>query len=250
MSISISSRGLAKGLTATATALVLFGGMASSASAGSIIFKDNFNRGYYGYSSTVGNGWKETERSYNDVAISHNHLQLRDSLPNRTYDYKTHSWGYSPIDAAATHKIDTRGYENVYLMYDFKPLYASDKYDYLHVDFKAFGNKSWTTLATHSLGGNQWEWNTVSLGSYATDTLLYLRFWTDVSEPYTYRHWNHYHTSYPGAYEGAYIDDVKVWGDPIPPAAVPEPSTIALFGSGLLGMGLWRARKNKRELLA
>lgn len=39
-------------------------------------------------------------------------------------------------------------------------------------------------------------------------------------------------------------------GDPNGGNPVPEPSTIALFGSGLLGMVLWRARKNKKELSA
>ena len=240
MSISIRSRGLTKGLTTGLAALVLMGGMASSASAGSIIFKDNFNRGYgwFDYNSNVGNGWSETQYHSNDVAIKYNHLQLRDAR-----------WGSGP-DAAATRLIDTTGYQNVYLMYDFKPLHSSDRWDYLHVDFKALGSDSWTNLATHDLGGSahQWTWNTEYFGSYGDDTMLQLRFWTDVSEPYRhYSRWFGSHNHYPGAYEGAYIDAVKVWGDPIPPAAVPEPSTMALFATGIVGMGLWRARRNKTE---
>ncbi|MGB0908805.1 MAG: PEP-CTERM sorting domain-containing protein [Nitrospirales bacterium] len=240
MKITTRTQVLAKGLATSITALVLLGGMATSASAGSIIFKDNFNRGHgwYKKNSHVGNGWQETERNYNDTGIAYNHLQLRDAR------------GGSGPDAAATRLIDTTGYQNVYLMYDFKPMHSSDGWDYLHVDFRALGSSNWTNLASHSLGGSahKWTWNTAYLGAAATDTKLQLRFWTDVSEPYRYRHWNHYHTVTPGAYEGAYIDAVKLWGDPVPQTtATPEPSTMALFATGLVGMGVWRARRNKSE---
>ncbi|GJL64971.1 MAG: hypothetical protein NPIRA04_36250 [Nitrospirales bacterium] len=225
MSISSRSRSLTKGLTAGLAALVIMGGMVSTASAGSIIFQDNFNRGqgYFKYSSTVGNGWYETEKSYNDVAISYNHLQLRDSLSGLP-------------DAAASRWINTSGYQNISLMYDFKPLSASDYSDKLYVDFRTLGNNSWTNIASHSLGGNSWTWNTASLNSYANNTKLQLRFWTDVTD------------SSSGNYEGVYIDNVQLMGDAIAaPAAVPEPSTMALFATGMVGMGLWRARKNKKE---
>ncbi|GJL54998.1 MAG: hypothetical protein NPIRA02_21300 [Nitrospirales bacterium] len=228
MSITHSSCGLRKGLTAGFAVLVLMGGMASTASAGSIIFQDNFNRGYgkYKYSSTVGNGWYETEKNYNDVAITYNHLQLRDSR-------------FGLPDAAASRWIDTRGYDNLSLMYDFKPLSNSDYSDKFYVDFRTLGNNSWTNIATHKLGGNSWTWNTASLGSYANDTKLQLRFWTNVTDTYA------------GNYEGTYIDNVKLMGDPIAaPAAVPEPSTMALFATGMVGMGLWRARRNKKEQAA
>jgi len=241
MTISHSSCGLKKGLTAGFVALVLMGGMTSTASAGSIIFQDNFNRGYgyYDYNKHVGNGWKETENNSSDVAIKYNHLQLQDAR-----------WGSGP-DASATRLIDTTGYQNVYLMYDFKPMSASESSDKLYVDFRALGSNSWNTIASHSLGGNKWGWNTVALGSSANDTKLQLRFWTDVSEPYyhnTYFFGGHHH--FPGADEGAYIDAVKLWGDPIPVTATPEPSTMALFATGMVGMGLWRARKNKKEQAA
>ncbi len=241
MKVSTKSHSLAKGLATSFAALAFMGGMVTSASAGSIIFKDNFNRGHgwYDYNSNVGNGWKETQRSSNDVAIKYNHLQLRDAR------------GGSGPDAAATRLIDTTGYQNVYLMYDFKPMHSSDRGDYLHVDFRTLGSNSWTNLAKHDLGGSshKWAWNTAYLGAAATDTQLQLRFWTDVSEPYYHRIFRNYgHWHYPGANEGAYIDAVKLWGDPIPQTtATPEPSTMALFATGLVGMGVWRARRNKKE---
>ncbi|WP_454063951.1 hypothetical protein [Candidatus Nitrospira salsa] len=138
MSISRRSRNLTKGLTTGIAALVIMCGMASTASAGTLIFQGNFNRSYYGHSSTVGNGWYETEKSYNDVAISYNHLQLRDSLSGLP-------------DAAATRWINTSGYQNISLMYDFTPLSASDYSDMLYVDFRTLGSNTWTKLASHSL---------------------------------------------------------------------------------------------------
>ncbi len=65
----------------------------------------------------------------------------------------------------------------------------------------------------------------------ANQSILQFRFLTDVSS----------------STELAMIDNVTLSGDAIGGAAVPEPSTIALFGTGLVGMGLWRSRRNKKE---
>lgn len=41
------------------------------------------------------------------------------------------------------------------------------------------------------------------------------------------------------------FDSVRITGDPVNPVPTPEPSTIILLGSGLMGLGLWGRRKFK-----
>jgi len=45
-------------------------------------------------------------------------------------------------------------------------------------------------------------------------------------------------------YEGWYVDDVKVYDESTPPP-IPEPSTLLLLGSGLLGLGAVTRRRRK-----
>ena len=49
---------------------------------------------------------------------------------------------------------------------------------------------------------------------------------------------------------GLYVDGRLTWTGwlepPVPPATVPEPGTLALFGLGLAGLG-WARKKNKKK---
>ena len=218
MSISIQSRRHSKRLVAGLAALVLMGGMASTASAVTL-FSDNFNRNS---GSTVGNGWSEIQNSSNDVGISQGQAYMRDSIS-----------GFP--DAAITHSFNTTGYENIKLSYDWREFSSSDFNDRLYVQLDT--GTGFSTLASHSLGGSGYETSLINLLGADNMSSLVLRFAIDVSDNFS------------GNNEGVFLDDIILSGDAIAPggAAVPEPSTIALFGTGLVGMGIWRTRRNKKE---
>ncbi len=219
MSISIRSRSRSKSLVAGLAALVLMGGMVSTASAVTL-FSDNFNRNN---SNTVGNGWSEIQNSSNDVGIFQGQAYMRDSVSGLP-------------DAAITHSLSTTGYENIKLSYDWREFFSSDPSDSFYVQIDT--GSGFSSLASHGLGGSGYETSMVNLIGADNLASISLRLAIDVTD------------NFRGNLEGVFLDNIIVTGDAISTpggAAVPEPSTIALFGTGLVGMGIWRTRRNKKE---
>jgi hypothetical protein len=186
---------------------------ASPASAAQI-FSDNFNRSN---NNTVGNNWSEIEDSNHDVSIVSNRLMLEDEGGNQF------------IDAAATQlSISTLGYQNITLSFDWAALTDSDSSDLLIAEWR-IGSGVWNTatggtnLATLGLGGNGsfTGSGTLDLIGAGNQSNIQFRFRTNVSD----------HD------EGAYVDNVVLSGTAISTTPVPEPASLTLFGSGLLGFG-------------
>ncbi|MFT6329224.1 MAG: hypothetical protein ACJAYN_001155 [Bermanella sp.] len=190
------------------SAIAVFLCVCSSASA-AVIFSDNFDRHN---SNSVGNGWSEFEDESNDVAIRSGVLRLR--------DYVSWSW----VDAAASNSTSTVGYDDIYLDFDWAASRNTERSDKLYVSWN--DGSGWNNLWSTRLGGSNFV--SVSLGAIlgaSNLANLQFSFWTNVS-----------------AYnESAYIDNVVLRGTPI---SVSNPSSIALLGLGLMGLGLARRKKS------
>jgi hypothetical protein len=214
-------------------AFVLLGLLVSPATMSATIFADQFNRTDR---NKVGRNWEEINRNVNDVAIFDHALLIRDDN------------GGEP-GAAATHLINTQGFDKLRLTFAWQALAPSDADDLFYVSWSA-DQINWTTLFARSLGGSGWTTSTLLPAMLSTLNdfgEFYLRFWTDLSG-----------TNISKRTEGVLIDYVKLTGHLIPtaedaplsgdddddPANVPEPSQAALLALGLFTM-LTVTRKTK-----
>jgi hypothetical protein len=201
------------------------------------IFSDNFNMG--DNRDVVGNGWQEYDPSVlpdptapPEVNIIDNTLRIRSGTNS------------GALDAEAYHSVSTLGFTNIVLSFTYKTG-GSETPDKLIVDWRT-GSGAWTTTAddgsmTFPLDGvTAFTLVNFNLGPLAANQAnLEFRFYIDVDalNPVPRP---------PGPdIEGARIDDVALTGDAI---AVPEPATLALFGTALLGgLGMrWRRAKARR----
>jgi hypothetical protein len=196
--------------SATWCAVFALGMMLAAPAAADVIFSDDFNRPN---SDIVGMGWVETENPAepDDVAIAVESLRLRDFQP----------------DAAATQfLISTIGYENITLSYEWLGLQVESG-DELLSQWKRSSDTDWITLLTHDLSTHDTLTPAFAeLGPTASNTMIDFRFLLNVNENA----------------ERARVDNVLLEGDLIA-AQVPEPSTIALLGVVLAGLGFSRRKR-------
>jgi hypothetical protein len=205
----------------------------ASAISATTIFSDDFNRSVSGSTitfNTVGGSWLELQNSANDVALFYDGatrlgvLQLRDELSG------------NPDAAASQPGINTTGFGNIQLVFDWKPLSAAEDSDKLYAAFCLGGtcsntsNTGWTSLPALGLGlgGSGWTIDqTFDLAGAANNAQLNIRFWTDVSS----------------SDEGAYVDNVRVVGTAVSPVPEPEIYAMLLAGLGLMGFVANRKRQ-------
>jgi|GEM_PF-4354262 len=202
--------GIKKSLKAIGLAAT-FAFISSSVSAVEIFF-DDFNRGY---NKTIGNGWGELEKDDTDVAItSFGDVMLR--------DFQTATPGPS---AALWRTVDTTGYTDIYLDFDWAGSTSSEDDDMLFAGY--WDGSAWTQVFSQDLKGFN-GFASVSFGALAgadNNSAFQVGFWTSVDHKY----------------DRGYLDNVRVRGTT---ASVPEPGSMALLGLGLAGLGLSR-RKTK-----
>jgi MYXO-CTERM domain-containing protein len=201
-------------ISALAAAGLLLG--AAGAADAALIWQDEFARSS---SSSVGNGWSETENDANDVGIVFdNYLLLRDNNP----------------DAAATRTgISTLGYENITVEFRWRP-WDSEGEDRLTFRYQVLPDLMWTIAFDTDLGGHEtYRTETVVLDVAAADTAaLDIRFALDAT------YWK----------DAAKIDYVRIYGTEIAdngggPTSVSAPGTLAGAGLGILGLAALGRRR-------
>jgi hypothetical protein len=190
---------------------------ASSASQAALIWSDEFSRSS---SNSVGNGWTEIEDDSNDVGIVfNNYLLLRDRTPSA---------------AAYQSGISTVGYENITVEFRWRP-WDSDAADTLSFVYQAQPVLDWTLGFITDLGISPETYQTASfaldLAAGNTETLD-IGFILNA----TYKK------------DAAKIDYVRIYGDEMTGGggnSIPEPSGIALFGLGIVGLGFAARRRSR-----
>ncbi len=176
-----------------------------------IAFEDNFDRDN---NDIVGNNWAEVEDNDNDVAIYNSALRIRDKSP----------------DGAATQSgISTAGLDNITLSFDWSLVGDTEsegKYaDYFNVFWKPSTDATFLELVSLTLGGLTPS-QALLLPVAANNTFIDIKLQIDVT----------------GGSEGVLVDNVVVEGYSYS-VSVPEPSTVALLGIGLVGLSFMRRRR-------
>ena len=101
-------------------------------------------------------------------------------------------------------------------------------YDSIHFAYSFDGGSNWTNYYGNAYGSTPWTTYSQDLTGLVNSTLdLKWALYSDVSI----------------VRNGLYIDDVNVDGTPNNTNAIPEPTSLLLFGSGLVGAFLKRRRK-------
>lgn len=145
-----------------------------------VIFSDDFNRGN---SSDVGNLWQEWEKDSNDVAVYSQQLRLRDHQN-------------STVDAAIWHSVDTSGFENLNLSFDWRAANNTEASDTLFAGWRD-ASGTFHSLWSQALGGSTMATHSINLDAFGLNNLFDLSFWVDVS----------------ASTETVYLDNILLTGD-------------------------------------
>jgi hypothetical protein len=158
-------------------------------------------------STTVGNGWVEGA----NVSVDTQTMLLAGN-----------------VTAAASHTVSTIGSDNIQFSYDWRGD-GSEAPDTLTVAWSADGT-TFNTLATHSLSSTSFasaSWSLPDAAEGLSSMVIRFTYTGDMGN------------------DGSRVDNVSVTGD-VATRAVPEPASLALLASSLLGFGIIRRRRKNR----
>jgi len=175
-----------------------------------VLFADDFSQDN---SNTTSGHWHVSERDESDIAVYRERLRLRDFQTNA----KTYAQSF----------VDTTGYINMHLNFDWQVLSSTEASDFLHVGFGNKGLTQFDEIISISLG----ETGTFTTGLNLQPTRHnYLTFWLDVNSQS----------------ESVYIDNIRLDGDVDSASStkkIPEPNSLYLLGLGLFGIAQLRKKK-------